>query len=76
MRGDDPPDLVDRRQHAGKRERATAHNFFAIDEHLELSVVSIFQLHIDAELAAQVSCRPGSLKACNSIPATSERDGH
>jgi len=47
--GDDPSYLRHRRQDAEERQRTSVDHYFTVDQHLELAVAPILQLHVGAE---------------------------
>src|SRR6476661_1185228 len=66
----------DGRQHAEEGESTGVQHLLAIHEDLELAVVAIFGGDVNAKLAPQHGCHPGSLEAGDSIPAATDRDDH
>ena len=76
MRRHDLPHVGDRRQYAGERQRASVNDLFAIDEHLEFAVVTVFELDVCAKRLAQISRHPGGLNIGDSIPAAANCDRH
>ena len=70
------PDLVDRWKHSEKRQRPSAHDFLVVDENLEFTVATTFQLDVFTELLPDLGGRTGRLDRGDSIRAATDSDSH
>jgi hypothetical protein len=49
LRCDSVANAMERREHAQKGERSSVDHLLPIDEHRQLTIVSFYELHVDAE---------------------------
>jgi hypothetical protein len=76
--GDPRPHDIDhvtaRRHDTQEGKRAAVDNDIAIDQNLELSVVSVDHVHVGFQLAAHLGCHTGGVEAGDSVGAVTDGD--